>query len=273
MPGTKQGGVLRCYMNLFALNGIPFEKQLERVTNAHFDGVQFAHWGTAAELNGCRGVGLRIAGSARINTPPESDAIGRRFKDDGYECGTLHVGWGLEDDSEAGALIESILNAADRWGVPLYVETHRATIFQDMWRTVQFVKRFPTLSINGDFSHWYAGQEMVYGGFETKFAFIKPVIDRVRFLHGRIASPGCIQVPYVPDAPYVAHFEQLWTASFRGFLNQASEGDAICFVPELLGPDIYYARTFGGVEESDRWQQALLLREVAQQCFASAKQD
>ena len=38
-----------------------------------------------------------------------------------------------------------------------HIETHRATICQGMWRTVQFVKRFPELRFNGDFSHWYAG--------------------------------------------------------------------------------------------------------------------
>ncbi len=55
------------------------------------------------------------------------------------------------------------------------------------------------MRFNGDFSHWYAGQEMVYGGFEKKFAFIQPVIERVRFLHGRISSPGCIQVAVEHD--------------------------------------------------------------------------
>ena len=213
---------------------------------------------------------MSIAASGRVNVPHDAPTLAERAAGDGYECVTLHVGWGLESDDEAAALIESVLEASHRWKVPLYIETHRATLTQDMWRTVQFVKRFPEIRLNGDFSHWYAGQEMVYGGFEKKIQFIQPVLDRVRFIHGRIANPGCIQVPAEEGAPYVEHFKQLWTACFRGFLK-SGEADHICFTPELLGPNIFYARTFRGAEESDRWQQALILKEIAEQCFASAQ--
>ena len=81
-------------------------------------------------------------------------------------------------------LIESILEASITCEFPLYVETHRATIFQDMWRTVEFVRQFPEMRFNGDFSHWYTGQEMVYGGFEKKFE-VHPAGARTRALHSR----------------------------------------------------------------------------------------
>ena len=144
-----------------------------------------------------------------------------------------------------------------------------------MWRTVNFVSHFPDMRFNGDFSHWYAGQEMVYGGFEKKFDFIQPVLQRVRFLHGRIASPGCIQVAVLRDPLqqpiYVTHFRRLWTECFRNFLKDPDAGDAMCFTPELLAPDIYYARTFQGREESDRWEQSLVLKEIAEHCFLCAQ--
>ena len=114
---------------------------------------------------------------------------------------------------------------------------------------------------------------MVYGGFESKFEFIRPVLDRVRFIHGRIGNPGCMQVD-IGDGnaghhPSIAHFRQLWTASFLGFLR-SGEGSEIHFVPELLGPEIYYARVFNGREESDRRQQSLLSCAVARECFRAA---
>lgn len=268
---------LRCYMNLMAVHSLPlgFEKSLEQIAAAGFNGVQFATTGTSQELAICRGLNLGIAASGRVNLPEEAGSLAERVAGDGYECATLHVGWGLEDDEAAGRIIESILNASERWKVPLYIETHRATICQDMWRTVNFVRRFPEMRFNGDFSHWYAGQEMVYGGFEKKLAFIAPVLERVRFMHGRIASPGCIQVAIDPKQgqppPYLDHFRQLWTASFRGFLRSAEPHDFICFTPELLGPAIYYARIFEGREESDRWEQSLLLKQLAEECFSCAR--
>lgn len=274
---------LRCYMNRMALDSFPkdatgpkgaFEQQLEQLAEAGFQGIQFAEPGSAAELAACRGLNMGIAASGRVNNAREAAVLAEQVAGDGYEGATLHVGWGMEDDKEAFALIEGILDASSRHAVPLYVETHRATIFQDMWRTVKFVEHYPELRFNGDFSHWYAGQEMVYGGFDNKFTFIQPVLDRVRFIHGRIANPGCIQVAINPDAkpqpPYVEHFKKLWTASFRGYLDNP-ESPFLCFTPELLAPEIYYARTFEGREESDRWRQSLLLNDIARQCFTCAR--
>lgn len=275
---------LRLHMNLMALDSMPpsssaprgdFGQRLEVLVQAGFSGVQFVGVGSAEERARCRALNMGVAASGRVNNAQEAAAFAEQVAGGGLECATVHAGWGMEDDDEAGRLLEGILNASARWRVPLYVETHRATICQDMWRTVQFVKRFPDLRFNGDFSHWYAGQEMVYGGFEKKLAFIAPVIERVRFLHGRIASPGCIQVvagAAAGEEPlYVEHFRAMWTAVFRAFQRDAEAPPFICFTPELLGPDIYYARTFGGNEESDRWQESLLLARIARQCFDRAR--
>lgn len=273
---------LRCYMSLMALHSMQafptaprgtFESQLEQLSEAGFDGVQFAEMASGSQLACCRALSMGIAGSGRINCPSESDTLAERMAGDGYECATIHLGWGLEDDKQAGALVESVLRASERRKFPLYIETHRATLCQDMWRSVQLTKRFPEIRFNGDFSHWYAGQEMVYGGFERKLEFIRPVIERVRFLHGRIASPGSIQVPpHVGDTPpmYMQHFREMWTACFRAFLNEG-DADFIYFTPELLGPDIFYARTFNGVEEGDRWKDSLVLKGIAQECFQFAQ--
>jgi hypothetical protein len=278
---SDRGAELRCYMSLMALDSLPdsascprkesFRERLEVLRDAGFRGVQFAVPATSEQLLACRASGFGFVGSGRINSPDEASPLAERFAGDGYECATLHVGWGLEDDGQAGRLIESVLQAAQGWRLPLYIETHRATILQDMWRTVGFVRRFPELLLNGDFSHWYTGQEMVYGGFDMKFRFIQPVLERVRFLHGRIGNPGCMQVRVeaspAEEPSYVQHFKQLWTACFQK--------NCLYFVPELLAPHIYYARAFPNsvglaVEESDRWEQSLLLKRIADQCFQEA---
>jgi hypothetical protein len=261
---------LRHYMDRMAFDSFEPSRSLDELAGAGFTGVQFAGPANPHERKACLDRNLGITGSGRVNTPEEAAALAEQSSGEGYECVTVHAGWGMEDDREAHRLIEAILTASSRFRIPLYVETHRATIFQDIWRTVQFVHRFPELRFNGDFSHWYAGQEMVYGGFENKLLFIAPVLDRVRFVHGRIASPGCIQVAIdpaaAPEPSYVTHFRQLWTASFQGHQN-SGEDCPMYFVPELLAPAIYYARTFHGVEESDRWQQSLFLKDIAAECF------
>jgi hypothetical protein len=266
---------LRCYMNWLALDGLgPFvEGAVAAIHAAGYDGIQFVEPIDHAALAEARGLGLGVCGSDRVNTPVEAAPIAQAAADAGLECLTLHVGWGMETDDDGARLIEAVLDAATRYRIPLYVETHRATLFQDMQRTVRFVARFPELRFNGDFSHWYTGSEMVYGGFENKLAYIQPVIDRVRFIHGRIGNPGCMQVAIKPDDPasYVAHFRALWTRCFAAYLRDPAPLQSfITFTPELLAPGIYYARAFQGVEESDRWQQSLLLAKIARECFAQA---
>ncbi|MGH7144797.1 MAG: sugar phosphate isomerase/epimerase family protein [Planctomycetota bacterium] len=283
--GTQRPPRLRCDLNAGNLLNLPPESRgprgdlrakLRAVKAAGFEGVQ----GVDPAL--CRELGLGATGGGRVDTVKQADEAARRSADAGVDCVTLHVGTGLEDDRTAERLIAAVINASEKRRVPMYIETHRATITQDLSRTVQFARRHPGVRFNGDFSHWYTGLEMVYGDFERKLDFLAPVFERVRFVHGRIGNPGSMQVD-IGDGknqkgrrPYVDHFRALWTRSFRGFLKSAKPGDYLCFTPELLPANIYYARlvrTPRGQwrEECDRWLQALLYVKIAKACFAAAQ--
>ena len=93
-------------------------------------------------------------------------------------------------------------------------------------------------------------------------------------------TPECgavLNSPIGDDAIYVQHFRKMWTECFVAFLREAERGDYIVFAPELLHAGVFYARTVvtpsGEItEESDRWQQALWLVEIARQCFSAAQQ-
>lgn len=268
---------LLCYQNWLALNGLPqpAEGWMRAIHNAGYDGVQFIEPLETSLVAQARDMSLSVCGSGRVNEPRDAYRLAEEASSAGLECLTLHVGWGYENDIEANALIESVLDASSKHDLPMYVETHRATIFQDLWRTVQFVNRYKGLKFNGDFSHWYTGSEMVYGDFEKKTAFIQPIIERVHFLHGRIGNPGCMQVDigdidHARELPYVRHFQTLWSRVFSAFLQRSQPGESFIFTTELLAADVFYARTFEGKEESDRWSQSLVLADLARECFAQA---
>lgn len=224
----------------------------------------------------CEKVGLRLTGQFRMNKVGELDNKIKEWTSEAYDCATIHVGWGMESDLEMDRLIAYVLETSNKNNFPIYIETHRATVSQDMWRTVEMVKRFPEVRFNGDFSHWYTGLEMVNGDFEEKLHFITPVLDRVRFMHGRIGNPGCIQVTVNGDEPFVNHFKMFWTRAFIGFLKTARLGDYLIFTPELLPSEYYYAQLISNnqhqlIESGDRWQQALLYCDIAKECWAKAK--
>jgi sugar phosphate isomerase/epimerase len=279
LPQLRRYITMQAVESMPAFAGVSHAAILDAIQEAGYDGVQFGDAHPAAAIADCVQRGLGMAQFREIRVPSNAAPAAESLAAQGAECGIIHLGYGLEDDTEAAHLIEAVIVAAEKYNVPLYIETHRSTLTQDIWRTVQFAQRFPAIRFNGDFSHWYTGQEMVYGDFDTKLRFMAPVLERVRFLHGRIGNPGCIQVDLGDGDPqrhpYIAHFKQLWTACFAGFLVSAKPADFICFTPELLNPEIYYARVFPNahgqlVEESDRWQQSLLLVKIAEDCFAEA---
>ena len=242
-----------------------------------FEGVQLTHDEPVADTT------LPHCGLGRINLPAEADALVARRVARRDLCLTVHVGWGWESDAEIDALVRAILDAQQRHQLPVYIETHRATITQDQWRTVELTKRFPEVRFNLDLSHYYCGQEMVYGDWARKVDFLQPVFDRTRFIHGRIAAPGWMQAPIeaIDQKPalahgvdYLAHFREMWTRAMRAFRANAASGESLIFAPELLRADIYYARKYPShsdnpVEETDRYAQAFLYQKLAREIFAS----
>jgi hypothetical protein len=262
--------------------GLEGPQRYERLLADGFEGVQL----TTGDRT-IAGMQLPYCGLDRINTPAEADSIAARHATRGDLCITVHAGWGLEDDDEVFRLVEAILAASDKHRLPIFIETHRATITQDLWRTVQITRKFPEIRLNGDFSHYYCGQELAYGDWASKLGFMEPIFERIGFIHGRIASSGCMQVPIGRDPDsrppqahgvinYLDHFKELWTRAMLGFLRTAHPGDVLVFAPELLSGAHYYARKFPDasgqfVEESDRYVQALLYKDLAHACFAEAE--
>lgn len=294
MPKTLNDGSqnpprLKVYLNLGTLVDLPPDSKWPRLEGAEamaflkqegFEGVQDGN------PEHCRKAGIGSAASARVDMTKDAETVARKFKDLGHEAVTLHVGTGFEDDASIDELVRAVLEASDKLGMPLYIETHRATITQDVWRTIQLARRIPDVRFNGDFSHFYTGQELPYGDLPAKFNAMQPIFDRVRFLHGRIGNTSCIQVDIAEGvAPipqvfgtqdFLAHYREMWTRAMRGFLSSAKPGDYLVFAPEILAPFIYYARKFtapdGSLkEESDRYAQALVYKRIARECFDEAR--
>ncbi len=252
---------------------LPEIEQLQAIKAAGYEGVQ----GADAKL--ARQVGLVPTAMGNIQLPGQMKEVCLKHRDEGYECITIHMGSGLESASEAARLTEDVLKASVETGFPVYIETHRATLTQDIWRTVELIKEFPEIELNIDFSHWYSGLEMPNGNWERKMEFMQPVFERAAYMHGRIGNSSHMQVN-IGDGQgfvFVEHFRDLWTRTFRAFLASAKPGDILPFAPELLWPGIFYAREFPDEkghlrEESDRWEQSLVLRQIAQECFDQAQE-
>jgi len=286
--GSDAAPRLDVYLNLGTLMDLPDwstapksegTELLEAIREAGFVGVQ------GGKPEECAKVNIPNTASTRLNTTDEEASFReeiKQFKDQGHNGVTIHAGWGIEDDDVVDALADIVTQASTDFDFPIFVETHRATITQDGWRTIKLLERKPDLRLNADYSHWYTGQEMWYGTCEMKWDFLDPAFERAGYMHGRIGNPGSMQVDIgstVEEAmsrDYVQHFAEMWTRTMVGFLKYAGPGDFLVMAPEIIWADIFYARTFidsdGNLrEESDRWAQSLLYKDIALNCFEQAK--
>lgn len=211
---------------------------------------------------------------------PRGKDLYRALAAEGFYCTTVIAGNGLENDLDADRFCAAILEAQARHAHPLLLETHRASITQDIRRTIDMIGRFPQLRFTADFSHWYVGHEFAMGDFAAKLDFLQPLIERADIVEGRIGSTNRTQIALDgPDdaRPFVAHHRAFWT---RCFAACHARGATPVFAPQLLPAVIHaggidwpiaYASEVRGAdgqlqEESDRWEQSLLLCEIAGNC-------
>jgi hypothetical protein len=164
--GSNEPHALRVYINMGNVDTLPTysagphgstEARLRAIHAAGFQGVQGEHPAL------CRDIGLACAAIGRFNTPADVLPAVKKMRADGFECVTVHAGWGHESDAEIDALVGEIVAVGKGENFPIFVETHRATLTQDTWRTVKMVEHHPDVRFNCDFSHWYTGLEMPYG--------------------------------------------------------------------------------------------------------------
>lgn len=223
--------------------------------------------------------GLIPTGLARIfDDVDQMREVAVRWRDAGCDCTTVQLGTGFESDDEMARLTEAMLEIAETEGHPIYLETHRATMTQDIKRTLDLVERFPELRFNGDFGHWYIGHELTYGDMDMKFDKMRPVFERTRFMHLRVSSNafGQLTASDPAETHHLDYYRRMWTASFEGFLKGAEPGDYFAVHPELLPARAFYPKMVPGPdgelrEESDRWTESAFLLDVARDCFAAAE--
>ncbi len=229
-------------------------------------------------------------GLARITALSQIDEVARSHRALGFQSTTVIAGSGLETDQALDQYCAALLEASVKHSHPLLLETHRGSISQDIRRTLGAVARFPELRFTADLSHWYVGNDLHDGDFKAKLDALEPIFARVRFVHGRIASPTCVQIAVEGERdhrPFVDDFRRLWTRCFSAFLAHAGAAERIPFAPELLPAmaeaggvqyPLYYAQTRRNAageecEESDRWVQAGYMMAMARDAFAAAQRE
>ena len=184
----------------------------------------------------------------------------------------------MESDPEMDALVDAILEASVKHGLPAYIETHRATITQDIWRTTELVRRRPDVRFNGDFSHFYCGNEVTYPGFANFRRHYQSILERICFFHGRISNGHSMQVDVGDgrDNPHAMDFQWLWETGMRCWLRAArSPGTSFLSPPNWVRPATTTRSPAGPPRESSPKlpigrAQSLVIKRLAEESWLAA---
>lgn len=213
----------------------------------------------------------------------DSDEL-KREVDDAMELGITYVNCQVRDDftrrQAAVDLLGRFVGVGEAAGVPVLIETHRATITQDLLRTLDYIEALPHMQVAADLSHYVVAGQMQqvtgdFGPFPADLeAAMTTVVDRAASVHGRVSNGHQVQVDIgngTDDLP-AAHFARWWKRGFSSWRERAAPGDVFTFVTEL-GPPPYSIITRGpgsafSREISDRWEQTLVFKRLAETLWA-----
>lgn len=152
---------------------------------------------------------------------------------------------------EGRGFLREALKAEADLGIPVAHETHRMRLFYAPWTTAAFLKEFPNLRLNADFSHWCVVCESL---LEDMQDMVDLACSRTIHIHGRV---GYREGPQVPDprAPesqeYVQRHESWWDAIRKARLEAGA--DCLTFTPEFGPPEYLHTLPFTRQPVSDLW--------------------
>ncbi|MEQ8924143.1 MAG: sugar phosphate isomerase/epimerase [Roseovarius sp.] len=149
------------------------------------------------------------------------------------------------------------------YGVPVLVETHRGMMTNDLWSTREMIDKLGDLPLLADLSHYVCGQEMTMPISPVNQAMITRILRHARGFHGRVSSAEQIQIEigFPCHKPWVDQFSAWWAMGFSDWLARGAPGGSLTFTVEL-GPKPYAISGPDGNDLSNRWEDALRIREI-----------
>lgn len=257
------------------------DEQLEKLRQSGFDAFDvalpedaaepgvIAHWrGLAAKY------GLGVGVQAFPQRADDLDTALPFIKGVEAPYVDLHVGNYFMAEREAEALLRALVERCKKEGIAMMTQTHRGRVTQDLLRTVRYAKAIPDLRFALDVSHYVVAGELT-GELspEARGAF-DVLVERTAMLDGRVSNGEQVQIDIGSrgDTPHAKRFAALWKQAMIAWLQNAAPGDLFIFRVEL-GPPDYAIRDLSGRELSDRWGQALVMRDLAERLWNEAVEE
>ena len=166
-------------------------------------------------------------------------------------------------------LLEGWRRLAEEVDFPVFVETHRDRMTTDLYFTLDLLDCFPDLKLLADLSHFLVGREFAWPVSDENHAMIHRILDNSWAFHGRVASREQVQIEisFPHHQMWVDLFLDWWEYGFRSWRKRAGPNDDLAFTCEL-GPKPYAITGPDGNDTTDRWREALTMKEKVERIWA-----
>lgn len=269
---------LLVFQSLWAMEprqGSSFERSLEAdiemIADAGYDGVS-AIWTDADHARRLSRMlesrGMQAEGACFPTSVDDLKPILEIAAKTGLHHLTIQPNARLSRLQDCLPILEGWRLLAEEVEFPVYIETHRDRMTNDLLFVLDLLDNFPGLRLLGDLSHFVVGREMVLPISRDNERSIRRILDQSWAFHGRVASCEQVQVEFTfpHHRPWLDLFLSWWDYGFRSWRKRAGPDETLAFVCEL-GPKPYAIAGADGKELSDRWNDALLLRKYAIDIF------
>lgn len=183
----------------------------------------------------------------------------------------VNVIGGVMPVSLAGAVpvLYRWMDEAEDLGVPLLFETHRDGILNDLYYTLQIIDSIPQLRLCADLSHFVIDREMRLPLSDRDQGFMHRILERSDCFQGRVANREQIQVQvqFPQHQEWVSIFKEWWRQGMQMWKARNPADATLIFLCEL-GPPSYAMTDKDGLELSDRWEEALLIKSWVEQIWS-----
>lgn len=272
---------LQIFQSMWAMEtpgvGFDLERNLERIAAAGFDGFtdhyyRRDHVQRLAQT--FTGLGLQVEAQTFPRTIDELQPTLELCAEFGCHHVTIQPDLRPKDVGEAVAVLEGWQRLAEQVDFPVLVETHRYRLTNDLHFTLEVLDQLPDLKLLGDLSHYVVARELPARPSAEDQADIRRILDHSWGFHGRVASGEQVQVPlsFPHHRDWVALFRDWWKTGFASWRRRAGEEATLPFTCEL-GPPPYAITDAQGRDVSDRWQESLTMKRLAETLWQEVMAD
>ena len=249
----------RFYKTLWGVPG-SIEASLERIQEAGYEGFEGWIGEPSAHRAAVERTGLGFIALVAGEDPDRFERDLAVARGCGAEKITVHCGGAHWTEDRTASFLDRALHSCEDVGVEVNFETHRGRALSEPLGTARMLRRFDSLHLAADFSHWTCVTESMLADFGEEMAL---ATLRTRHLHARVGHEEGPQVPDPRSSMWRDHVEAhlaWWDAVHTAHL---ARGETRMTVDPEYGPPHYqWTDPATGEPLADVWEVSLWTRKL-----------